>query len=328
MRRREFITLFGAAAAPAAVWPIAARAQQPALPVIGYLSLNRAETVTRNMAAFHQGLAQMGYVAGRNLAIEYRWADGQNDRMSALAGELVRSQVAVIATNGFGASVAVAATRAIPVVFETGSDPVRAGLVASLNRPGGNATGTFFLSRSLETKRLELLHDMVPGAKLIAFLVNPSNPPGEADMREIEAAAAKLGVGLLVLRAGSPDEIELAFASLARNQVGALLAGSDPLFFDQRQQLADLALRHTLPAVFHERQFAEAGGLMSFGANIPDGYRLVGTYTGRILKGVKPADLPVQQATRVELIINLKTAKTLGLTVPLALLGRVDEVIE
>jgi putative ABC transport system substrate-binding protein len=324
MRRREFIAALGGATA----WPIAARAQQPAMPVIGYLSSNRPEAVARNMTAFREGLGDAGFVEGRNLSIEYRWAEGRNDRLPALATDLVRHPVAVIATNGIAAVAAKEATSRIPIVFETGSDPVQSGLIAALNRPGGNVTGIFFLARSLTAKRLELLHDMVPAAASIGYLFNPTNLPAESDTREVEVAARVLGVRLLPFRAQTRNEIETAFATLIRERADALLAEFDPLFFDQRELLVALAARHRLPATYHDRQLVEAGGLMSYGAAISDGYRFVGTYTGRILKGEKPADLPVQQSTRVELIINMKTAKALGLTVPPTLFALATEVIE
>jgi putative ABC transport system substrate-binding protein len=325
MRRREFITLLGGAAV---AWPLAARAQQPALPVIGYLSSNQPEAVLKNMEAFRQGLIDAGYVEGRNLIIDYRWAEGHNDRLLSLALELVHRQVAVIATNGFGATAAKTTTSTIPIVFETGSDPVQSGLVASLNRPGGNLTGVFFLSRALETKRLALLREMVPAATSIAVLVNPTSPHTETEMRDMDIAARVLGVRLKVLNAGSPGEIEAAFAILSQERADALLVSSDPLYFDQRVQLAALASRYAIPAMYHDRQLVDAGGLMSYGARIPDGYRLIGTYTGRILNGEKPGDLPVQQSTRVELIINREVASALNLTVPPSLLAIADEVIE
>jgi len=324
MRRRDFITLLGGTAA----WPLAAQAQQPAMPVIGYLSSNQPEAVLKNMEAFRQGLIDAGYVEGRNLIIDYRWAEGHNDRLPLLALELVHRQVAVIATNGFGATAAKTTTSTIPIVFETGSDPVQSGLVASLNRPGGNLTGVFFLSRALETKRLALLREMVPAATSIAVLVNPTSPHTETEMRDMDIAARVLGVRLKVLNAGSPGEIEAAFAILSQERADALLVSSDPLYFDQRVQLAALASRYAIPAMYHDRQLVDAGGLMSYGARIPDGYRLVGTYTGRILNGEKPGDLPVQQSTRVELIINREVASALNLTVPPSLLAIADEVIE
>jgi putative ABC transport system substrate-binding protein len=325
MRRRDFITLLGGAA----VWPVAARAQdRPAIPMIGYLSSSQSESVLKNMEGFRQGLIDAGYVEGRNLIIDYRWAEGHSDRLPSLALELVHRQVAAIATNGIAAMVAKAATSTIPIVFETGSDPVESGLVASLNRPGGNLTGIFFLSRALEPKRLALLREMVPAATSIAFLVNPIFPRGETEMRDMDIAARMLGVRLRHLTAGSPGEIEAAFAILSRERADAVLVSSDPLYFDQRLQLAALASRYAIPAMHHDRQLVDAGGLMSYGAHIPDGYRLVGTYVGRILNGEKPADLPVQQSTKIELVINLKTAKALGLAVPPTLLARADEVIE
>jgi putative ABC transport system substrate-binding protein len=324
MRRREFIAGLGSAAA----WPLAAPAQQPVMPVIGYLSSSRPAAVARNMVAFRQGLSDAGYVEGKNVTIDYRWAEDQNDRLTALALALVRRQVAVIATTGIGAVAAKAATATIPIVFEAGADPIQAGLVAKLNRPDGNVTGIFFLSRALEAKRLEMLHEMVPGATSITYLSNPTYMLSETELREIETAARVLGVRLVVLSASSPSEIEAAFGAVVQQRAGALVVGSDPLFFGQRDQLVTLASRHGVPAIYHDPQFVEAGGLMSYGAKVLDGYRLVGVYTGRILKGEKPADLPVQQSTTVELIINMKTAKALGLTVPITLLGRADEVIE
>jgi putative ABC transport system substrate-binding protein len=322
MRRREFIAGLGAAAAS----PLAARAQQPAMPVVGYLSTNRAEAVARNMAAFREGLRETGYVEGRNIAIEYRWAEGQMDRLPALALELVRRQVAVIATTGFAAVAAKAATATIPIVFESGSDPVKLGLVRSLNRPGTNVTGIFFLARALLAKRLELLHQIVPAAKAIAFLDNPF--PADPVAPDMEDAARALGVRLVYAKASSPSEIEAAFETIVGDGADAVMVGSDPMFFDQRNHLVSLASRHALPATYHDRQLVEAGGLMSYGARIVDGYRLVGVYTGRILKGDKPADLPVQQSTTIELTINLKTAKALGLEIPPTLLALADEVIE
>ncbi len=322
MNRRDMMALVGGAAA----WPLAARAQ--ATPVVGYLSSNRPDAVARNMVAFRHGLGDAGYVEGQNVTIEYRWAEDQIDRLPALAADLVRRRVTVIATSGIATAAAKAATKTIPIVFEAGSDPVQTGLVTKLNRPGGNLTGTFFLSRALEAKRLELLHEMVPAATSIAYLVNSASLPTEVEMNEAKVAARALGVRLVVLNASSPSEIESAFAALVKERAGALLAGSDPLFFDQRDQLAVLASRYAVPAIYHDRQITQAGGLMSYGASVLDGYRLVGDYTGRILKGEKPSELPVQQSTKVELVINLKTAKALGLTVPPNLLAIADEVIE
>jgi putative tryptophan/tyrosine transport system substrate-binding protein len=321
--RREFI----AGHAGAAAWPMVVPAQRPTVPVVGYLSANRPETVARNMAAFRAGLREAGYIEGQNVAIEYRWAESQYDRLPGLAADLVRRQVAVIATNGFAASTAKAATATIPIVFESGSDPVKVGLVDSLNRPGGNVTGIFFLARVLLAKRLELLHQVMPAAKTIAFLDNPS-PPADPVIPAVEDAARALGLRLLYLQASNPSEIEVAFKTIGQERANAIMVGSDPMFFDQRDQLVALTSRHGLPATYHDRQLVEAGGLMSYGARIVDGYRLVGVYTGRILKGEKPADLPVQQSTRIELIINLRTAKTLGLTIPETLLATADEVIQ
>jgi putative ABC transport system substrate-binding protein len=324
MRRRDFITLLGSTAA----WPLAARAQQPTMPIIGFLSTGSPNALANLVAAFRQGLNEIGYVEHRNVGIEYRWAEGQYDRLPALAAELVRRQVAVIAATGGGPSpqAAKAATATIPIVFHVGGDPVAAGLVASFARPGGNITGVVSLNPELVPKRLELLREVVPTANVIAVLINPR--AGNSYLSDLPAAARTLGLQLQVLHASSDRDFDLVFADLVRLKLGALLIGSDPFFNSRIEQLAALALRHRLPAIYQEREFAAAGGLMSYGGSFRDLFRVVGTYTGRILKGEKPADLPVQQATKVELIINLKTAKALGLTVPLALLGRADEVIE
>jgi putative ABC transport system substrate-binding protein len=331
MRRRAFITLLGGAAASSILWPLAAPAQQPALPVIGWLSEGTIETRRDVFAAFHQGLAETGYVEGRNVAILYRWTQDQNDRLAALAADLVRRQVTVIASTG-GTPMALAAKAAsltIPIVFDVGVDPVELGLVASLNHPGGNLTGVARLTVEVAAKRLELLHELVPAAASIAFLVNPTNPDSaDAQTRELQVAARVLGVRLLVLNASGPNDIDAAFAALAQQGAGALLVSGNPLFTRRNERLVALAAQHAVPTMYIYREAAAAGGLVSYGPSFSDSSRQVGAYAGRILKGDKPADLPVQRVTKVDLVINLKTAKALGLTVPLALLGRADEVIE
>jgi putative ABC transport system substrate-binding protein len=325
MRRRRFLTLLGSAAA---TWPVAARGQQPAMPVIGWFSGTSAQGYNAQLTAFQQGLQGAGYREGQNVAIEYRWADDQNDRLPELAADLVRRRVIVIAAIGIPAALAAkAATTTIPIVFEMGADPVALGLVASLNRPGGNITGVTSLNVEVGPKRLELLHEVVPTATTIAFLVNPTNPNAEIMSRDLQAAARSLGLQLHVLHASAERDFDTVFASLAQLQAGGLVIGTDSFIVSRREQLAALTLRHAMPAIFQYREFAAAGGLMSYGGST-ESHRQVGVYTGRIAKGEKPADLPVQQSTKVELIVNLKTAKALGLTIPLALLGRADEVIE
>jgi len=326
MRRREFIALLGAAAA----WPLAARAQQAAMPVIGVLGATSAQGYAAQLTAFRQGLNEAGIVQGRDVIIEYRWADDQYDQLPKLAADLVQRRVAVIATIGGNAAsmAAKAATRTIPVVFHGSVDPVEVGFVASLNRPGGNMTGVVTLNMDTGQKRLELIHELVPAANTIALLHNPTNAVAEIQSKDLQAAASKLGLNLYVLHASSEGEFDTAFDALRQLRAGGLVIGTDGFLVSRSQQLAALTLRHAVPAIFQYRAFAEAGGLMSYGGSVTDSYRLSGIYTGRILKGEKPADLPVQQATRVELIINLKTAKALGLAVPLPLLGRADEVIE
>jgi putative tryptophan/tyrosine transport system substrate-binding protein len=324
VNRRAFITLLGGAAAS---WPLVARAQQP-LPVIGFLSSASPAPYARMVTAFRQGLSEAGYVEGRNAAIEFRWAEGQYDRMPAMAAELVRRQVAVIIANTPGVQAVMAATTTIPIVFAVAGDPVKDGLVASLNRPGGNVTGVTVLGVEVGPKRLELLHEFVPKATIVALLVNPTSPFAETTSRDLQAASRTLGLQLHVLHASTARDIDDAFATLVQLQAGALVIGSDPFFVSRIEKLAELTVRHAVPTIYQYREFAVAGGLMSYGGSLPDSYRTAGIYTGRILKGEKPADLPVQQSTKVELFINLTTAKTLGLTVPLPLLGRADEVIE
>ena len=326
MKRREFITLLGGAAVS---WPLAARAQQ-ATPVVGFLGSASPEAYARRLRAFHQALKETGYVEGQNVEVEYRWAEGQYDRLPALAADLVRRQVAVIIAAGAQATLAVkAATSTIPIVFGVAVDPVKVGLVASLNRPGGNLTGIASLNVEVGPKRLELLHQVVPSATSMALLVNPTNPSiAEPFSRALQAAARVLGLQLHVLHASSEREIEAAFATLVKLRAGGLVIMPDPLFIARSEQLAALTVRHAVPSVHLFREFAAAGGLISYGSDEGEYYRLVGIYIGRILKGEKPSDLPVQQVTKVELIINLKTARALGLTIPLPLLARADEVIE
>jgi putative ABC transport system substrate-binding protein len=327
LKRRDVITLLGGAAVS---WPLAARAQQPAMPVIGFLNSASPAPYAGMVTAFRQGLSEAGYVEGRNAAIEYRWAEGQYDRLPALAADLVRRQVTVVATGGIPAALAAkAATTTIPIVFSTAANPVDVGLVASLNRPGGNLTGVTNVAVELGPKQLELLHEMVSKATVIALLVNPTNPTlAETQSRDLQAASRTLGLQLRVLHASTERDFDSVFATLVKLPVDALVIGADVFFMARRDQLVALAARHALPAIYFTREFAEAGGLMSYGGSFTDPYRQVGVYTGRILKGEKPADLPVQQATKVELFINLKTAKALGITLPLSLLGRADAVIE
>ena len=326
MRRREFITLLGGAAA---AWPIAARAQQPGMPVVGLLNSTSLDGYRPMVNAFRQGMQESGYVEGRNVAIEYRWAEGQYDRLSALAAELVRRQVTVIvATSTPSVLAARAATTTIPIVFFVAADPVQLGLVTSLSRPGGNLTGVVTLNLELAAKRLELLHWLAPAANIIALLVNPTDPNVETTLKSLRAAAGGLGLQLHVLRASTEREIDDAFAVLSQLKAGGVVIGPDTFFNTRSEQLGALASRHGVAAIYQYRAFALAGGLMSYSGDIAESHRLVGGYTGRILKGEEPADLPIQQATKVELIINLKAAKTLGLTVPTALLVRADEVIE
>jgi putative tryptophan/tyrosine transport system substrate-binding protein len=324
MRRRAFIRLLGGAAV---AWPLAARAQQPAMPVIGFL--NGGSPDTARVAAFRRGLNETGYVEGRNVAVEYRWAEGQYDRLPALAAELIHRPVAVLAATTTPAALAAkAATTTVPTVFATSANPVELGLVASLRRPGGNLTGVTSLSVEIGPKRLELAHEVIPTATIIAVLVNPTNPNLETQLTDLQAAARALAVRLHVLHASNDRDLDTAFATLAQLRAGALVIGPDTFFVSRSAQLAALTVRHAVPAVFQERGFVTTGGLVSYAGSTADSYRQAGVYAGRILKGEKPADLPVVQSTKVELIINLKTAKTLGLTVPTALLVRADEVIE
>jgi putative ABC transport system substrate-binding protein len=327
MKRRAFIALLGGAVA----WPFGARAQQAGKPVIGFLGSTSADANADRLRAFRQGLKDAGYVEGENVAIEYRWAEGHNDRLPALAADLVRRRVAVIASTVGTSSVlaAKAATTTIPIVFGVGEDPVGLGLVASLARPGGNATGINYLNTELVAKRLELLRELVPATTRVAVLVNPANAPvTETTLRDVEPAARSMGLQIHVLNASTSREIDAAFADLVRERPDALFVGGDPFFNSRRIQLALLAARHAVPATYAQRDYPAAGGLMSYGTNVSDAWRQVGDYTGRILKGAKPADLPVVQASKFELVINLQPARMLGLTVPEKLLVAADEVIE
>ena len=327
MKRREFITLIGGTAA---TWPLAARAQQTAMPVIGYLSSFPADINPKLTQAFREGLNDAGFFEGRNLTIEYRWDDeGRYDRLPMMAADLVGRRVAVLFASPIPAALAAkAATATIPIVFAIGSDPVETGLVVSLNQPGGNVTGATFLSIELGAKRLELLHDLVPKIASIALLVNPNNPNAPVQSKEIQAATTALGLQFTLLSAGSQSDLDNAFATLVGQRSDALVVSADPFFFSHRDQLVALAMRHSVPAIYYAREFAVAGGLISYASSFGDSFHQAATYVGRILKGDKPADLPVMQPTKFELVINLKTAKALGLTVPPPLLARADEVIE
>ena len=325
MRRREFITLLGGVAA----WPLAARAQQP-VPVIDFLHSASADAFVRQVAVFQQGLRDNGYVEGQNLVIEYRWADGRSDRLATLAADLVRRDVAVIAALGGNnpTLAARAATRTIPIVFNTGADPVRSGLVPSLSRPGGNVTGVSFLVEELGAKTLGLLHELVPKAMVIGVLINPSNPEAERETMMMQEAARTLGLRLEIIRSATANEIDNAFPILLELRVGALIVIADPFFGSRTAQLVELAARDRIPTAYYRREYAEAGGLMSYGTSANEAYRQVGNYVARILKGTKPAELPVYQVVKFEFLINLKTAKALGLEVPPGLSARADEVIE
>jgi putative tryptophan/tyrosine transport system substrate-binding protein len=329
-RRRDFIGALCGAAAAGVAWPLAARAQQPAMPVIGFLNVASAQEFAPQVTNFHKGLAEAGYREGRNVAIEYRWADGQYSKLAQLAAELVRRPVAVlVATGGLATSLAAKeATASIPIVFSIGSDPVRYGLVASLSRPGGNVTGVSFQINELVAKQLDVLAQLLPAAKVFAFLVNPDNPNTETDTRAIKSAADRLGLRILLFSARTAADLDATLPSMPLQGADALMISSDPFFVVQHARIAELATRQRLPAMFGYRQGPRAGALASYGASIVDGYRYVGIYTGRILKGEKPADLPVMQPTKFQLVLNLKTAKALGLTVPDKLLALADEVIE
>ncbi len=326
MRRRDFITIIASAAA---AWPVAVRAQQT-MPVIGFINAASAQNYARQLAAFHKGLAQTGYVNGQNVVIEYRWADDQNDRLPAMAADLVHRQVAVIAATSTPAAIAAkATTTTIPIVFEMGGNPVELGLVASLSRPSGNVTGVTGLNAEVAPKRLELLHELLPTVRVMALLVDPTDSTtANTTANDVLAAARAFGLQLHVLHASSERDFEGVFAKLSQLGAGGLVVAGGPFFASHGEQLAAMALRHAVPVAFQRREFTTAGGLLSYGSDLTESYRLAGIYTGQILKGDKPADLPVQQATKVELYINLKTAKTFGITVPLTLSGRADEVIE
>src|SRR5262245_8707958 len=325
IRRREFITMLGSAAA----WPIAARAQQ-AMPVIGFLSTLSPENISRPVAGFHNGLKEAGYIEAQNVAIEYRWAQGHYDRLPELAADLVRKKVAVIVASGGDPSpqIAKAATQTIPIVFGMFGDPVREGLVDSLGRPGGNATGVTIFGPAAVTKRLQLLHDLVPKAGVIAFLMNPNNPNGNIELGAVQTAATSLGRQVVAFSASTESELDVAFAHIVQQRISSLLGASDPFLFNRRDQIVSLAARHSIPAIYYLRDFAQAGGLMAYGNSLTDMYRLVGVYVARILKGEKPTDLPVLQSVKFEFVINLQTARALGIQVPNSIQLLADEVIE
>jgi putative ABC transport system substrate-binding protein len=327
MRRREFITIFAGALG---AWPLDARAQQSAIPVIGFLSSASPNAYAGRAAAFRKGLNEAGYIEGQGVAIEFRWAQGQYDRLPVFAADLVRQNVAVIVSSGgdVAALSAKAATSSIPIVTVSGTDPVKAGLVASFNRPGGNVTGVSFVATELEAKRLQILHDMVPAATVIGILINPTNPAAESRSKDLQMAARTLERNIHIVSAGSEGDLETAFATLIQQRAGALLVTTDAFFTSQRDRLVALAARHALPTIYAWREFVEAGGLASYGPIINEVYRQAGIYTGRILKGENPADLPFLRPTKFELVINLKTAATLGLTLPPLTLALADEVIE
>src|SRR5262245_4696182 len=325
--RREFIGLIGGTAA---AFPLAVRAQQPAMPVIGFMSTLSPASISKPVAGFHQGLREAGYVEGQNVAIEYRWAQGHYDRLPELAADLVRRRVAVIVASGGDPSpqIARAATQTIPIVFGMFGDPVREGLVDSLSRPGGNATGVTIFGPAAVTKRLQLLHDLVPKGAVIAFLMNPNNPNASIEIAGAQTAAASLGRQIVVLNASSESELDSAFTRMVQQRIATLLGASDPFLFNRRDQIVSLAARHGIPAIYYLRDFAQAGGLMAYGNSLTDMYRLVGVYVGRILKGEKPADLPVVQSSKFEFVINLQTARALGIEVPNSMQLLADEVIE
>ena len=326
MKRREFITLLGGAVA----WPVTARAQQAAMPVIGFLGGGSPDAFAHVVNAFRQGLYETGFAEGQNVTIEYRWAEGQYDRLPALVADLIRQKPAVIVATGgdVGVRAAKKAATAIPIVFTSGSDPVAAGFVSSLNRPGGNVTGVSLFVSVLEGKKLELLRELVPMAAVIGFFVNLNNPRADVDTADMQAAARALGKLLLILKADGEHDFDAVFTNLAQQRVDALVVHTEPFFLSRRDHLVELAARHSIPTIYGLCEFAAAGGLISYGTKLSDSYRQVGIYTGRILKGEKPADLPVMQPTKFEFVINLKAAKALGLTVPTSLLVRADEVIE
>jgi len=324
VKRREFITLFGGVAA----WPIAARAQQPAMPVIGFLRSGPAASSAHFVGAFQRGLGEAGFFEGQNVAIDYRWAEDQTDRLPAIATELVQRRVAVIVATGIAMPALKAATTAIPIIFVTGYDPVRTGFVTNLSRPGGNVTGVVFTITDLVAKRLGLLHELVPKAAVIAVLLDPNQLDVEVELRGAEAAAPALGRQILIVKATGDHEFKVAFATIMQAGAGALLIGGSPVFINQRRQLVALTVRHALPTSFPTRDYPEAGGLMSYGPSIADAYRRAGTYAGRIIKGEKPGDLPVELASKFDLIINLATAKAIDFEIPSTLLARADEVIE
>jgi putative tryptophan/tyrosine transport system substrate-binding protein len=327
MRRREFVTGLGGVVV---LWPLGTRAQQPAMPVLGYLSSRSLEDTQQLLSAFRNGLAQSGYVEGQNVSIEYRWALGQYDRLPALAAELVRRPVSVLATTGgeLSALAALAATKTIPIVFLVGGDPIKEGLAASFNRPGGNATGVTLLTSLLAPKRFGLLRELVPGAATIGVLSNPKFPESEGALRDVEAAASGIGVQIQVFRASTDDEIDAAFARISQQHLPALATIADPFFDTRREKIVALAARYAVPTMYHYREYVLAGGLISYGIDFPDAYRQAGGSTGQVLKGAKPAELPIMQATKFQLVINMKTAKALGIKISDNLLSLADEVIE
>jgi putative ABC transport system substrate-binding protein len=330
MRRRAFITLLGGAAASSVAWPLAVRAQQGAVPVIGFLHAGAPGPNAKRVVGFRKGLSEAGFVEGRNVAIEFHWADSQNDRLPEMAADLLRRQVAVIATlsSNVATLAAKAATTTIPIVFTYGSDPVEAGIVASLSRPGGNITGISTLNAELTAKRLGLMHELAPQSGSIAVLVNPTNPSVEQVSRDLQATATKLGLQIHIVHASNERELEAVFANLARKPGSALQVSTDPFFFIRRELFATLAARHEVPTIYYDREFTDSGGLLSYGTSVVGAWEQAGNYVGRILKGEKPADLPVAQAATFELVINLKAARALGLAIPNTLLSLADEVIE